>query len=218
MKKRVIALFLSACMCLSLCTSVFAAEANMQSQIEIEIQAEKERVFSEVYRQLEIQNAISHMSIYEEILGPEIEMSVLAKHGIGTYNANYSAPYGGVVTYTKYNCDVSITYLDYDNSYYYILDKYSFKVSSVIQAILGYVPVVGGIFSGIFSITSFVDAAACNSIKNSQGFAMIMNVYNRSDTTTSSVVSGWDNHPTMIIPSGSTNAYANSFPRHNPFN
>lgn len=107
---------LSACMCLSLCTSVFAAESNMQSQIEIEIQAEKERVFSEVYRQLEIQNAVSHMSIYEEILGPEIEMSVLAKHGIGTYNANYSAPYGGVVTYTKYNCDVSITYLDYNNS------------------------------------------------------------------------------------------------------
>ena len=131
-EKRVIALDLSACMCLSLCTSVFAAESNMQSQIEIEIQAEKERVFSEVYRQLEIQNAVSHMSIYEEILGPEIEMSVLAKHGIGTYNANYSVPYGGVVTYTKYNCDVSITYLDYNNSYYCILDKYSFKVSSVI--------------------------------------------------------------------------------------
>ena len=57
-EKRVIALVLSACMCLSLCTSVFAAEANMQSQIEIEIKAEKERVFSEVYRQLEIQNAV----------------------------------------------------------------------------------------------------------------------------------------------------------------
>ena len=36
-EKRVIALDLSACMCLSLCTSVFAAESNMQSQIEIEI-------------------------------------------------------------------------------------------------------------------------------------------------------------------------------------
>ena len=56
----------------------------MQSQIEIEIQAEKERVFSEVYRQLEIQNAVSHMSIYEEILGPEIEMSVLAS--VDTYS------------------------------------------------------------------------------------------------------------------------------------
>lgn len=90
------------------------------------------------------------MAIYEEILGPEIEMSIMAKHGISLCDANYYAPYGGVVTYTKSDCDVAITYLDYDNSYYYVLDHYSFKVSSIIQALMGYIPVVGGIFSGIF--------------------------------------------------------------------
>lgn len=76
MKKRLTAIFLSLCMCLSLCTSTFAASSSMQSQIEAEIQSEKNRVFSEVYRQLEAQNALSHMAIYEEILGSEIEMSI----------------------------------------------------------------------------------------------------------------------------------------------
>lgn len=217
MKKRLTAIFLSLCMCLSLCTSTFAASSSTQSQIEAEIQSEKNRVFSEVYRQLEAQNALSHMAIYEEILGPEIEMSVMAKHGISLCDANYYAPYGGVVTYTKSDCDVAITYLDYDNSYYYVLDHYSFKVSSIIQALMGYIPGVGGIFSGIFSLQSIVDSTACTSIKNCQGYAQIMNVYNRNDSSTSSFVSGWRNHSTMIIPSGATNSYANLFPQHNPF-
>ena len=82
---------------------------------------------------------------------------------------------------------------------------------------MGYIPGVGGIFSGIFSLQSIVDSTACTSIKNCQGYAQIMNVYNRSDSTTSSVVSGWRNHSTMIIPSDATNSYANLFPQHNPF-
>ena len=66
-EKRVIALDLSACMCLSLCTSVFAAESNMQSQIEIEIQAEKERVFSELKERLEAMLPWNVMKHYEEM-------------------------------------------------------------------------------------------------------------------------------------------------------
>lgn len=218
--KRFISTLLSFVMMLTLCVPAIATdtmESDIEAEIEAKIQARKAEIFNEVYQQLEAQNALSHMSAYEKILAPEIEMSVLAEYGISTYDAKYTAPYGGLVAYTIDGVDFGITYLDQMNSYYYILDTNSFHASDIIASILGYIPVIGGVFSAIFSLASIVNARALSSIKSCQGYAKIINTHDRYNGTDSSVVTGWTGHPIMIIPTGSTNVYATVFQENNPF-
>ena len=165
--KKSISLVMVLAMCLSLCVPTLAADTSHsmvpESQIQAEIHSEEDRIFGEVYDQLKAQNALKYLSTFEEILRPQIEMSVRAEYNIATNSITtnslnlYYWPNGGVTTCISSpgNLSVATTLMNYDDTYNYILSTGgSFTLRDVIQAILGFIPKFGNVFSGIFSMPS----------------------------------------------------------------
>lgn len=221
MKKKIIAIIMALAVSFTMVSSAFAADESLpvrltEKQILAEIQSEEARIFDEVYMQLKAQGALGLMDIYKEILKPEIEQSVRQQYGVNLpalQSTTSSFTYGGTVAYKQSGATVLNTYLDYDNSYYYVLSMDSSTVGSIVQQILGYIPKWGTVFSGLFSINSIYSASAKKSIRDAGGYAMIMNV--DSAVEKGSVVIGWKNHPKVVCPSG---CKTKKFAKHNPFN
>ncbi len=111
-----------------------------EAEIQKEIKAKQQDVMDSVYEQLKEQGRLDFLEDYKEILLPEIEYSVRYKYygdqEIATQSAHilkYNYPYGGTVANTTVSGKNALcTYLDFDDSYYYILKKQSsYYVSSM---------------------------------------------------------------------------------------
>lgn len=186
----------------------------------------KSRIFDNVYRQLEVQDAVSLFETYKEILSPSIEMSVREKYNVAADRPNtyandtytYYAPDGGVATYvSQLGAEVAVTCLDYNNSYYYVLGGGSFQVETIIETILGFLPDWGNVFGGIFAFNSVADYFARQDIIEAGGYAKIMNVYDPVSMDQGSVVMGWDTYPRLYIYDSDGAPEFTYFPEYNPF-
>lgn len=187
--KKVLSIGLTMTLVLTLiATPVSAAEIKphkiKDSVLESAIQLKKDEVFANVYKQLEAQDATVLFDVYKEILSPQIEEEVRFSFGNTTLSASdpvdhgsQALPYGGLVTYlTTVSSDyqpteVAVTYLDYDNSYYFVLSRSSFTIKSILTDILGYVPYLGSISSLLVSFNSYSTSASNSAIMSAGGYA-----------------------------------------------
>lgn len=159
------------------------------------------------------------MSIYEEILYSEIKASVYESYGIvppveaSLYSANstrvtstrYTLNYGGVIRYLygndQYQATVSL--LDWQRTLDYILEEKSMSVSTIISALVGTIPIVGGIYT---AIVSFTEASRWHDVQAADYNTKIYTVCNVDDLReTSTVVTGWHTFPYYDVPTYATN-------------
>ena len=181
-----------------------------------------------VYEQLEAQDALEYLPVYEDILYSQVEwqirQSTIANLSVNEFaeRAGYLYwyfPYGGTGSY-KYNngsIEVAVTCLDYDNSYYYILSQNVVTAYDIIMSILGYIPVIGTVFSSLVNLETLVTSSANASIIDANGYAMIVSTKYSSDETSASVLMGWSDAPYYILHDGSSNRQYEAFEYHNPW-
>ena len=171
-----------------------------------------------IQEQLEAQDALEMLDIHEYIYWTTNPSFV--PYGSEDEYTNIYAPYGGLMEYqTRVNgsrVNVVNTYLDRNNSFYFVLEQQEIGIGDVIIAIAGYIPVVGPLASTIANAQAIVNSATATSIKNAGGYAQIT-VTEYIDGTTSSV-GGWTRYPYMYL--YDLNAYdirTTVFEEHDPF-
>lgn len=210
MKKRIVSIILALSLCMGLSVPAFAADSNQSiervtsAQIEAEVQAEKERIFDSVYRQLEEQSALSMYDIYKAELSPMIETSVRARYNVENVTqgatprtiSHHYFPYGGIVSYSSKvtGADVLTVYMDYDTTYHYILTG-SFTALDVIETALSYVPVIGNSFSLLSTVRTIANEVAKRDIAAAGGYGYILNITDPMSGIEPSILLGWDNYP-----------------------
>lgn len=171
-----------------------------------EIEEAKETEFKELYRQLEMQDALGLYDDYVEYLTEVITYEVMQKNNV-VYTATYRGRYdgythgatAGYVTSPGPVTTIS-TYLDYDDSYYYVLSltaSSKFVMGNIIASIIGAVPNWGAPFTVLFQLKGIVTASGLNSIKNAGGYASIINM--KSAMEQASYLRGWDTYPNFVF-------------------
>lgn len=179
-----------------------------------------------VYEQLEAQGRLDFLEDYEEILLPEIEYKVKSKYSCTTdissreATTKYTYWYGGTIANTTVSGKNALTtYLDRDNSYYYILDTFSYCVSPIVEAILGSLPEVGAAFTILFTLRTIATANLCNEIKEAGGYTKTLTLRHPVTRDYSSVLLAWDTYPTATTYAVDTSKeiYAKKFPKYDPF-
>lgn len=215
--KKVLCLMLISMLTFGVVGNVFAASPDISEtkmkQMEEDIKSEIEISRKEIYRQLEQQDALVLMEVYEDIIYPQIEQQIKAEYmGQPSYqlNATYYAPNGGLVTYLSplsgyQPTEVAVTCLNRDDSYDYLLNEYSFKPINIISSILGYIPYLGEVSSLVLDIRGIADSAAISKINEANGYAEIINTYSREWGTKASLVTGWSDRYYISVPSSATN-------------
>ena len=158
--------------------------------------------YAAMYSQLKRQDALDMMDVAEYVYRTtNPSKSGIVPHGSEDDYTKVYAQYGGNMEYTtrvnNVKTYVNNTYMDYDNSYYYILTKDIVDVGDVIMAIFGYLPIVGPIASTISNIQVMRDSAASNSIKAAKGYAEITTT--QKNNKTSSMLIGWSRYPYMYL-------------------
>ena len=230
MKKRLFALVLTLALCLSISAPAFATETinvgnlSTEEQIELEISEREEEVYRALYSQLAAQDALGLYEKFQAVLHDEIVAEVQMKYSdevseIAATTASRTFTYGGSITYHNPGlyADYSATYLDYDNSYYWVLNRNRFTCSDIIETILGYIPVVGSVFSGIFTILSIRDSQASAAITAADGYARILNLYDCASGEEASFIYGWTTYPTASVSNSMEDIRYTSFPQHDPW-
>lgn len=206
-KNRFVSSFLSCVMIFSLCTPAFASEESPQLDK------------TAIYSQLEKQGALDMYDIHEAIYTATTPSII--PFGSDDEYTNVYAPDGGTLEYNSKKGDkpmsVGNTYLDFDDSYYYILGKQEVGVEFVLEQIIGRIPFVGTITSAVSTAKVLVDSNASVSIKNAGGYAMIS--VTDSVAGVSTVVRGWSNYPYIYLYDiHATNINVTLSPKNNPFN
>lgn len=218
--KKFISLVLSCAIVLSLCIPAFAAETGSTTNTQ--------DLKDSIYRQLESQNALD---LYDDFIRILIPNENASHQGFSTYGDEDERPtkkalYGGHVYYsytegyeTK---EVSMTCLDFNNSYYYILSEdIGYNLNDITMDLLGFLP-LAGTSSGLFSlgqVTRRIDSEAKRIIRDeTNGYAMITMVYNKSTQANAVVLTGWRNHPWMLVDVvNPKNVQWDLFDYHDPF-
>lgn len=213
--KKAISLVLVIALSMMMCVPAFAAEKRVgsnsvatESQIQAEIQQAEEKEWSELYRQLEEQNALGLMDAFKEALRPQIEAQVRSQYNTasnaGPYNVNsisYYFPNGGYVAYTgSLDAHVVKTCLNPDDTLHYAWNGTN-TLGDVFMNLLGYVPglQIIGVAGTLQLILSIIEK---NDVEAADYYAEILHIESGADSAT--VMSGWDNHPYCIIPDDST--------------
>lgn len=131
--------------------------------------------------------------------------------------------YGGLVSYKDkggytYYEDL---YLDFDDSYYFVLSRNKITIGEVVKQILTYIPTFGDIFSTLFFFETLVNQNECQAILDADGYAHIANstlTTPYGDEYSNSFVRGWDSYPTVTIDVNTvSDFYVNPFQEYNPF-
>lgn len=211
------------------CTSIFASNADeiikekpTMEKIQEEMEIEKQKTYADIYKQLEEQGATSHFQYYKDAVDDEIEFAIREKYDLNHVTTRASmeaktAKYGATLAYNaQLNATVLKTYMDYDNSYYYILSTGSFVIKTVLEAILGAVPKWGTAFTALFSLRTIVNEMGKDSVKKAKGYALVMNV--KSAMESSSILMGWNTYPKVPAVTNATGIKYKALPKHNPFN
>lgn len=194
---------------LSSTISIAAPIFNLEKVIQNEIHNEIEIARQEIYYQLERQDALSLLPVYEELIYTQIENQIRYEYTGIAPMASYPAQNGGFVTYLTSSSgydptEVAITCLTRDDSYQYFLDSESFTMKHLLSALFGYVPNLGDVSGTILTIQGIYDSVAKRSVNNAGGCAKIINTI-AFDGTRASLVTGWSDRFDIYVPS---NAYS----------
>lgn len=205
---------------------VFASNqdnADYEKQMIDEIEIEKKKERENILKQLEEQDAVEMLDVYEEIIYPEIEDSIRTKYAIKygvkyikPYSQSYIAPNGGVVSYLNTvngykSTEAIVTYLDKPKTIDFVFEWTSFSMGNIVKAILGYLPRTGSVSSFLFSLESISKEMSITNINNCDRHAKIINTYSRIDGTTASVVTGWCNRYNIVIPQNASDVNYTEF-------
>lgn len=230
--KGIISMILSLAIVCSISSPAFAANkvgvedstsSVAHAEVQMEIQRRTVEVMKDVYAQLESQDALVLLDVYEKIIAADITQEVQAEFGVVSPQGNrvFYMPNGGLITYLVpvpgYEpTEVAVTCLERQRTLDYILDQYSFKMSNLLETILGYVPKISGFASVIFTMLSFADSLALSRIRDASGYTKIINTYSREFGTKASIVLGWDTYSTATTPSNAYQEAAILFSAYNP--
>lgn len=186
-----------------------------ESIVQKDVDNEIELARKEIYRQLEEQDALILMDVYESIIYPQIEEQVRAEYGQknsiqAAANKSYYAPNGGMVTYltpiSGYKpTEVAVTCYNRNDSYTFLLERLSFSMKDLLLSIVGYIPKLGAVSSPVLDIKGVMDSITIGRIKDADGCAQIMNTYSREWGTKASLVMGWTSRYNITVPSNATN-------------
>lgn len=112
--------------------------------------------------------------------------------------------------------EVGDLFLDYDNSYYYVLDSLTFSPGDAIIEILGYIPVVGDFVSPFITAQGMVTSSAAQDIIDAGGYAYIHTIRDPYSGDEASLVLGWDSYPYAKIYNAES-VQSTRFEKHDPF-
>lgn len=209
--KKLISMILVVSMILCMSVTAFATNNTIQEDtIEVEISSVSAYGVSDIdsidavtkrgiQEQLEEQNALEMLDIHEYIY--RTTNPSLVPYGSDDEYTNVYAPYGGMMEYqTRISggkVNIANTYLDRNNTLYFVLEQQEMGVGDILLSIVGYIPLVGPLASTIANAKAIVNSAAATSIKNAGGYAQItVTEYNDGITTS---VGGWTRHPYMYL-------------------
>ncbi len=208
MKKKLFTAIL-ACLMVIQCSGIaFAVESKATIEVEIEnaICQAKAELRESMYRQLESQGALAHMSYYEELLYPRLEIQIREQYGqLDTTRAanivSKRAPNGGMITYVL-NKAVPVycteTFLNRPDTEKYLAGVDSERlVKDVIAEILGRVPGIGNAFSFVYNLICFAEDQARDDIVSAGTVADIL--YMKQGDIDSHLITGWGRFPDMCL-------------------
>lgn len=159
--------------------------------------------YAAMYSQLKRQDALDMLDVakyvYRTTNPPK---SGIVPHGSEDDYTKIYAPYGGNLEYhTRVNdtrVEVNQSFMDRNNSYYYILSQKIVDVFDVLQAVFGFLPIVGPLASGGPAIQALVDSAASESIMAAKGYAKIT-VSQKTAKRPVSMLTGWTHYPYLYL-------------------
>lgn len=223
--KKLTALFLAIVMCMSLCIPAFADDitaidtAELEAVIQAEIEAEKARIFADVYAQLAEQNATGLMDTYIEILTPKIEVNVRTQYGENLVTPmeddGYRFPNGGTIGYVNsLGATVLDTYMTPNQVEEYIsptllsedlLTALEFVIGPAMVGLGVVIGEWGIVYSLLADFTTRSTIAQGKSVIAAGSYANIINVCTASEQ--GSTMIGWSSHPRVTVPSGVTDLH-----------
>lgn len=187
-----------------------------EAQARAEITARKAETYASIYAQLEEQDALNHLSIYLDLLYPEIEAEVYAKYGMSvaqpqaTSTITLTWPKGGVLCCTDpdVKCKVAVAYLlPADVKAFLAIDT---TALGLLSALVGStLPASCQPYLAVLSLSIAATDYAQRDILAADGYAKTISVYSTRDGQSSSAVSGWDAHPTVSCSSRLLNVVPN---------
>lgn len=203
MKKRLWSVVLTLAMCMSLSVPAFATESEIsESQIMAEIQKMEEVVWADLYRQLEMQDALGLIDLFKAELRPEIEARVMSKYGKESLSLatratdmKYTFTNGGYVAYTSLNAYVLKTFYTPAQ-----VDKYLKKdntIGDIFEALLGEIPNIGTFFDAFFAAKAILDDMGMKEIEEAGGYGMTMQI--RGGTEDATYIYGWFDYPYAYV-------------------
>ena len=206
MKKKLTALFLALVMCMTMSAPALAVETDPYADLR-----------ESIYLQLEAQDALHLYDDFVKVLIPNEGISLMAETGYDDIVDSWPAEYGGVLHYTvDYTYrgedgfkEYVISYMDYDNSYYYVLQETGFSFGDIIVGLLGEIPYYFGDAISFAASTGsgYISIHSSESITNAHGFAKVVTIYDSISDTDASVASGWEDHTTIILRDTSARDY-----------
>lgn len=215
--KKLTSFVLALMLCHSVCGQAVALEIDQREKniSDVIVSSERQRI----YEQLEKQNATGMAYAHEYVYATTNAANVTrgSDDDFSPVNAQYGGTLGYKTSVAGIATDVVITYLDRENSYYYLLnDMGEVDVYDVIFGILGYIPYVGAIASTIANAKTVVTSAACTSIREAGGYAQITVIDDNELTGTT--LAGWTTYPKICLTDPlATNIVVTLFPETHPF-
>ena len=152
--KRVTSLFLIVSLLASLTAPCgLAANANLeyrlQADIESEFQIRYDAAMQSVYAQLQEQDALVLLSVYEELVRADIEAALMNEYGISSLENDdgpFYAPYGGVIHYYSevgggiQSTEVTVIYMDHEDGDEAHRERMRFTFEDVVELVLDFIP------------------------------------------------------------------------------
>ena len=223
MKRKLMSVVLAMAMVVTMVGTAFAKEENVDIAMQNEIDARMDIIMEDVYRQLEAQDGLVYLDVYEEFFLANVTHEVMMEYGIQTMDTdgkvnyslrNYDAIYYKSPVPDAEASELVVTCLDRQRTLDYILDKESFSVGTIIESIVGNLDEIGSATGFVLTLRSFADAAAKSSIKKAGGYTKIVNTYNPTYKEGASIVTGWSDHPFVVTPSDSYDHHVERFPEY----
>lgn len=204
--KRIISYITLVAIMISSCLPVYAEgsiSADTQTAlIETEIERRLEIVMEDVYVQLEEQDALVLLDIYQDIMRADIEHAVMLEYGgVIPYAITYNMPNGGWTYYFtevvsgEKNTEVFTTYYTPEQTeeiVYTELDTYTalFKILGLNATLLG----LSTPIKLLLKLPVYTSKAVRENIESADDYSKIIHTYSYEHDTEATVVTGWHDH------------------------
>ena len=208
LKKRITSMLLAVSMLLGVSAQSFAyPEVDIESEISLEIESERNRIYEEVYAQLEAQDALVLLDTCLDILIPQMEASIYQKYNldISTYGNPtkelYEFPYGGVITYVQKGSSTEVTEVCMipDDAKTKLAEGAEYTIYNLILAVLGYIPPYGGMLSTAILMKEIMTAPQIQAIKKCNWYTLVLKIADPISGARAAVTMGWEGHPYVTI-------------------